>query len=133
MPVPSIGATGSGLAVASPAGAIAPGTPCTPSFGALLEARGSRGAPAPPLAPTPQPPPATRLGGAALGALRGIEAAQARLDGLLASARSGRTFTAQELLALQGEAHAYSRTVELSAKLAELGAQSVKQALQAQV
>jgi hypothetical protein len=74
-----------------------------------------------------------RLSSAAYGGLKGIERAQARLDGLLASARSGRTFTAQELMAVQGEAYRLSQTVELSAKLVEQGAQAVKQALHAQV
>jgi hypothetical protein len=99
------------------------------SFGALLEARASRVAVGPPAA---DPGPA-RLGTAATRALEGIEAAQGRLDGLLAAARSGRTFTAQELMALQGEAYRYSQTVQLSAKLVEQGAQAVRHALNAQV
>jgi hypothetical protein len=99
------------------------------SFGALLEARTSRVAANPAAADTGP----ARLGTAATRALEGIEAAQGRLDGLLAAARSGRTFTAQELMALQGEAYRYSQTVQLSAKLVEQGAQSVRQALNAQV
>jgi hypothetical protein len=62
-----------------------------------------------------------------------VERAQARLDALLEAARSGRTFTAQELVVLQSQAYRYAQTVELSAKLVEQGAQAVKQALHAQV
>ena len=102
-------------------------TPGGPGFGAILEARSSRAA-APPTGG-----PAERLSSAAHGGLQGIERAQVRLDALLAAARSGRTFTAQELMALQGEAYRFSQTVELSAKLVEQGAQAVKQALHAQV
>lgn len=111
------------------ASAFAGAAPCSPSFGALLEARASRGAPSP-TGPTPAAP---ALGELASGALEGIESARARLDGLLSAARSGRTFTAQELLALQGEAYRYAQTVELSAKLVEQGSQAVSRALNAQV
>jgi hypothetical protein len=119
-------------AAISPAGAlpaVAGSAPCSTSFGALLEARGSRGAPVPsPLSPSGSP-----LGAFASRALEGIDSARARLDGLLAAARAGRTFTAQELMALQGEAYRYAQTVELSAKLVEQGAQAVNRALNAQV
>jgi hypothetical protein len=102
------------------------------SFGAVLEARTAAdpgAAHARPSAATVGPP----LGERAATALRSIDAARARLDGLLAAARSGRTFSPQELLALQGEAYRYAQAVELSVKLAEQGAQAVKQALHAQV
>src|SRR5512145_398364 len=104
-----------------------PTPPSGPSFGALLEARSAR------LAPPVPPASADRLPAAVARGIEGIERAQARLDGVLAAARSGRTFTAQELLSLQGEAYRYSQTVELTAKLVEQGAQAVKQALHAQV
>lgn len=123
----------------APIGAAATATPLSPpspiaptggSFGALLEARASLG-------PLHGPPPSSTgsetLGAAFTRGLEGIERAQARLDGLLAAARAGRTFTPQELMALQGEAYRCSQTVELSAKLVEQGAQALKQALQAQV
>jgi hypothetical protein len=115
-----------------PAAGVTPVTgaaPCAPSFGALLEARASRGA----VGLTTLDPAPARLGAAASRALEGIEAAQARLDGLLAAARSGRTFTAQELMALQGEAYRYAQAVQLSSKLVEQGAQAVRHALNAQV
>jgi hypothetical protein len=120
---PAAVATASRLAPASGA------APCGPSFGALLEARASHGALAP-TSPNPGPP---RLGEVASRALEGIEGAQARLDGLLAAARTGRTFTAQELMVLQGQAYRFSQTVQLSAKLVEQGAQAVRHALNAQV
>ena len=127
MSLAPIGAVASATA-ASPATATATGAaPCTPSFGAVMEARASLG---PPVASGPLP---GRISTAAARGLGTIERAQARLDGLLAAARSGRTFTAQELLSLQGDAYRYSQTVELSAKLVEQGAQAVKQALHAQV
>ncbi len=97
--------------------------PPSQSFGALLEAR--RAAPAAPAPPAPARPP--------LAVLRGIEEAQRRLDGVLEAARRGKTFTAQELLALQATAYRYAQTVDIAARVAEHGAQSVKQAVNAQV
>jgi hypothetical protein len=117
------------VAAPSAPSALTGTAPCTPSFGALLEARASRGAPSPANPATTGP----GLGAVASRALEGIESARARLDGLLASARSGRTFTAQELMSLQGEAYRYAQTVELSARLVEQGAQAVNRALNAQV
>jgi len=102
--------------------AAAPVTPERQSFGALLEARTPlRTAPA-----DPRP-------GPALSALAGIERAQARLDAVLAAARSGRTFTAAELIGLQAEAYRCAQTVDLASKLVEQGAQSVKQAVNTQI
>lgn len=122
MALASIGA----VAPTTAASQAHPATGVGRSFGAVLEERASRGAP-----PAAEPP--SRIASAALHGLQSIERAQARLDGLLAQARSGRTFTAQELIALQGEAYRFSQAVELSAKLVEQGAQAVKQALHAQV
>ncbi len=65
----------------------------------------------------------------AVSALAAVEHAQARLDGVLAAARSGRTFTAAELLGLQAEAYRCAQTVDLASKLVEQGAQAVRQAL----
>ena len=122
MPISTLGAV-------APAATPAPTAPFPAgrSFGALLERHASH----PP--PASAPGAGTRLSAAATRGLEGLERAQARLDGVLASARSGRTFTAQELLALQGEAYRFSQAVELSAKLVEQGSQAVKQALHAQV
>lgn len=64
-----------------------------------------------------------------LRSLEALERAQGRLDEILAQARSGRTFTGAELLALQAEAHRFSHTVELASKVVEQGAQTVKQAV----
>jgi len=82
--------------------------------------------PAPSAAPFPSP-------GAAPAALEAVERAQRRLDAILKAARSGRTFTAQELLGLQAEAYRTVQTVDLATKLVEQGAQSVKQALNTQL
>jgi hypothetical protein len=91
------------------------------SFGAVLEARGPvRAAPAPDRPAVPA-------------ALAAVERAQARLDAVLAAARSGKSFTAQELLGLQAEAYRTAQTVDLAAKLVEQGAQGVKQALNTQL
>jgi hypothetical protein len=65
--------------------------------------------------------------------LEAVDRAGARLDGVLAAARSGRTFTAQELLGLQAEAYRTVQTVDLGAKLVEQGAQAVRQTLATQV
>lgn len=92
------------------------------SFGAVLEARG-------PARPAAAPPPRP----AVPHALAAVERAQARLDAVLAAARSGRTFTAQELLGLQAEAYRTAQTVDLASKLVEQCAQSVKQAVNTQL
>jgi hypothetical protein len=112
--------------VAAPASAAAAAPPSSqrPSFAALLESR------------TPlQARGAVQPGAArpALSALAHVERAQARLDAVLAAARSGRTFTAAELIGLQTEAYRCAQTVDLAAKLVEQGAQSVKQALNTQL
>lgn len=80
--------------------------------------------PTPPAAEPPRPAPA---------ALEAVERAQRRLEVILEAARSGRTFTAQELLALQAEAYRTVQTVDLATKLVEQGAQSVKHALNTQL
>jgi hypothetical protein len=81
----------------------------------------------------PAPGPVAAPPGPAVSALAGVERAQARLDAVLAAARSGRTFTAAELIGLQAEAYRCAQTVDLAAKLVEQGAQSVKQAVNAQI
>jgi hypothetical protein len=91
------------------------------SFAALLQAR------------TAGPTPATGAAHPAMSALAAIDRAQARVDAVLAAARAGRTFTAAELIGLQTEAYRCAQTVDLASKLAEQGAQSVKQALNTQL
>lgn len=88
-------------------------------FGAVLEHHAARAAAF--AAPTPR--------STALATLEGVERAQRRLDAVLAAARTGRTFSAQELLGLQAEAYRFAQTVDLAAKLVEQGAQAVKQTL----
>jgi hypothetical protein len=117
MPLPPVGA------VAGPA-APSPVSSTRASFGAVLSARVP--ARAPPAAPAGVP-------GRAAQVLEGIERAQRRLDSVLAAARAGRTFTAQELLGLQAEAYRAVQTVDLATKIVEQGSQTVKQALNAQV
>jgi hypothetical protein len=107
---------------ASAAPAVASGA-ARPSFGALLESRSPLRL-SPPAAPAPHP---------AASALAAVERAQGRLDAVLAAARTGRTFTAAELLGLQAEAYRCVQTVDLAAKLVEQGAQSLKQALNTQL
>lgn len=86
-----------------------------------------------------RPPCPEAAGTAAAGApparqlLEAVDRARERLDGVLSAARSGRTFTAQELLGLQAEAYRTVQTVDLAVKVAEQGAQSIRQALSAQV
>lgn len=119
MPVAPVGVP----APVAPAGPVA--TP-RPSFSKVLESRAPPGA-----GPLPAAGPRAPPGGAA--ALAAVERAQARLDAVLEAARSGRTFTAQELLGLQAEAYRTVQTVDLATKLVEQGAQSVKHALNTQV
>jgi len=107
-------------AAATPAGAVRPVPAAGRSFGARLEAHRRAAGVAPPAAMAPP--------GAAT--FQAIEAAQRRLDAVLAAARSGRTFTAGELLALQAEAYRFTQTLEVAGKLVEQGVQGVKQAIQ---
>lgn len=116
MPIPPVGAS-----AAAPA--LTPAAPAAPSFALLLESR----------APLPSAPPFPTARSPALSALASVERAQSRLDAVLAAARSGRTFTAAELIGLQAEAYRSAQTVDLATKLVEQGAQSVKQAVNAQV
>ena len=108
-------AAGPAAAAARPAPAAAGG------FAARLEPHLARAAPP----PRPVNPPAL--------ALRAVEAAQARLDAVLAAARSGRTFTAAELIGLQADAYRLAQTLDVAGKLVEQGIQGVKQAVQTQV
>lgn len=91
-------------------------------FGAVLRAQSN--VPASPAVSSPHP---------ARAMLQSVERARARLDGLLAEARRGRTFSAQELLALQADAYRYSQAVEVASRVVEHGAQAVKQAVNTQV
>ncbi len=90
------------------------------SFAALLEEKTARAGPARQLG---------RADSAPLELAKGIEQAQRRLDAVLEVARSGRTFTAQELLALQAQAYRYAQTLDIASKVVEHGAQAVKQAV----
>jgi len=112
MPIAPVGA--------APPAAVSPAAPPRPSFAASLESRAPlrRAATA-----------AQAVAPRATAALAHVERAQARLDAVLAAARTGRTFTAAELIALQGEAYRCAQTVDLASKLVEQGAQAVKQAL----
>jgi hypothetical protein len=98
-----------------------PVSPQHQSFAALLRSRVA----------APSRPPA--VSHPAVSALAAVERAQARVDTVLAAARAGRTFNAAELIGLQAEAYRCAQTVDLASKLAEQGAQSVKQALNTQL
>ncbi len=65
--------------------------------------------------------------------LRNVEGLRSRLDEMLAQARRGRTFSPQELLCLQADAHRFAQTVELAGRAVEHGVQGLRQALNAQV
>ncbi len=117
------------LPVAAPVPAPASGPAARPGpesrgFAAVLESRTPARPPAGGIAATPP---------RAVQALTTVERAQARLDAVLAAARSGKSFTAAELIGLQAEAYRAAQTVDLAAKLVEQGAQSVKQAANTQV
>ncbi len=111
--IPPVGTAGAARPVAE---VVAPKR----SFGALLEERAARSA------PSTHP---ARAAAAALDLAKGIEQAQRRLDAVLEAARSGRTFSARELLSLQAQAYRYAQTLEVASKVVEHGAQSVKQAV----
>jgi hypothetical protein len=110
-----------GITPASAAGAAAPAPPPKVSFGDVLR---RRAAPGPARSPLPK---------AARAAVESLDRARRGLDTALAAARRGRTFTAQELLALQADAYRYSQVVDVASKVVEEGAQSVKQAVNTQV
>ena len=109
--------------VAAPAPVAGPRAP----FQAALAARLA------PAAARPPAPPGPHASTRATAALEAVERAQSRLEAVLAQARSGRTFTASELLGLQAEAYRAVQVVDLAGKLVEQGAQSVRQALNTQV
>lgn len=110
------------IAPAAPTGAAPALAPSRASFDAALRARAAT--PRSGAAAAPQ---------AAHAALVSVERARERLDAVLAAARRGRTFSAQELLALQADAYRYSQTVEVASRVVEHGAQAVKQAVNTQV
>ncbi len=118
MPLAPIGAG----AIAAPAAAPAPASPQAGFASALAKARSHAG-----------PTQAAASRNPLVAALGEVERAQRRLDAVLEAARSGRTFTAGELLGLQAQAYRYSQTVDLASKLVEQAAQSVKQAANTQL
>jgi hypothetical protein len=65
--------------------------------------------------------------------VREVAAAQARLDGLMKLAESGRTFTPAELLAFQAHAYRASQELDLAGKVVEKATAGVKQTLNTQV
>ena len=78
------------------------------SFGAVLRSHANAAAPR-----------ASASAHPARAMLQSVERARSRLDGLLAEARRGRTFTAQELLALQADAYRYSQAVDVASRVVE--------------
>jgi hypothetical protein len=66
-------------------------------------------------------------------ALRSVDDARRRLDAVVAQARSGRSFAAHELLAMQADAYRFAQTVELGARVAEQAALAVRQAVNTQL
>ena len=92
---------------ASPAGAPCPGRPAPP--GRLRRARAAR-----------------RRCATSRGCGPGS-------TGCWPQARRGRTFSPQELLCLQADAHRFAQTVEFAARAVEHGVQGLRQALNAQV
>lgn len=117
MPILPIGA----LPAPAPASIAAADATSNRTFGAVLRARTATGDAGPSLRQV------------ARAAVVDVERARERLDAALAAAQRGRTFTAQELLALQANAYRYSQLVEVASKVVEQGAQTVKQAVNTQV
>ncbi|MFE8601424.1 ATP-dependent helicase HrpB [Archangium violaceum] len=62
-----------------------------------------------------------------------VTEAQKRLDGLLALAESGRSFSPAELLAVQAHVYRASQELDLAGKVVEKATGGVKQVLQTQV
>ena len=105
--------------------------PCSGACSSPIPSIPAAGAPAP--GPVPRRPGDASAAPSLPGALRDIEGVRARLDGMLAEARRGRTFSPQELLCLQADAHRFAQTVEFAARAVEHGVQGLRQALNAQV
>jgi hypothetical protein len=124
-------------AAASPAaGAGGVGPRAGPAFGSVLAdvSRPISSSPLPIAAPPEgRPAPGRAAGPPGAGLLAAVDRARLRLDAVLSAARSGRTFSAQELLGLQAETYRTVQTVDLAAKLVEQGAQAVRQTLGMQV
>ncbi len=113
---------------AAPSIQLPPAATPGPRFGALLRSQAAAPAATPAPPSTAHPPP-----NLARTTLVQVERARERLDAMLAAAQRGRTFTAQELLAVQAQAYRYAQTVEVASTIVEQGVQSVKQAVQSQV
>jgi hypothetical protein len=115
---------------AAKAGLQAPAGPERAAFADVLRARAAA-APAP---AQPAPPGAHEpFARTALAALESIDAARRRLDAVVAQARSGRTFAAHELLAMQAEAYRFGQAVDVAARVAEQAAQAIRQAVNTQL
>ena len=65
--------------------------------------------------------------------LERVAAAQKRLDQILAMARSGRTFTPGQLIALQAQVFEASQSVDVASRLVDRATGGVKQVLQTQL
>jgi hypothetical protein len=63
---------------------------------------------------------------------RSVEAAQARLDHVLALSRGGKTFTPVELLGFQAQVYRASQQLDLASRVVEKTTSGVKQVLQTQ-
>jgi hypothetical protein len=124
-------------AAASPAtgaGGVGPRTGAT--FGSVLAGASRPVSSSPHGSVTPtegRPAPGPKAAARGAGLLAAVDKARLRLDAVLSAARSGRTFSAQELLGLQAETYRTVQTVDLAAKLVEQGAQAVRQTLGMQV
>ena len=112
------------IAGSPPAAAGGVASAARPSFGEVLRAAAE---------PARSRPAASWPAAAALDRLRVVEAAQRRLDAVLAEARRGRAFTAQELLCLQADAYRCAQVLDVTARATEHVVQSLKQAAATQV
>jgi hypothetical protein len=78
--------------------------------------------------------PAAAEGPSALGrVLRSVEDGQREMDRIIRLARSGRTFSAAELVGLQARVYRLSQELDLTSKLLEKATSGVKQAMSTQV
>jgi hypothetical protein len=81
--------------------------------------------------PTPTPAPQEASG--VRRTVEGLFKAEQKIDAILNAARSGKTFTAGELLAMQSTVFRYSQTVEIVSRAADRLVGAVKQMLSTQV
>jgi len=119
------------------AGAIAPRSAADPAHGASVRTSGSTFAET--LRASDEPAAeggARRAGGGASeairGAVRSLTEGERMVDEVIRSARRGRVFSNEELIAIQAGVYRYTQELELASKLVDKATGAIRQTLQSQ-